>query len=162
MADRKNVLFLCTGNSVRSILAEGLLGHLGGDRFSAFSAGSEPAGTPHPAALSILADQGIDAGFARSKSWDEFAGPQAPQMDLIITVCTNAAGEVCPIWPGHPHSAHWGIDDPAAVTEPAAAVAAAFAAAFDRMYRRVGALLVLGNGPVADQMDAIRAIGDME
>ena len=141
MADRKNVLFLCTGNSARSILAEGLLGHLGGDRFSAFSAGSEPAGTPHPAALSILADQGIDAGFARSKSWDEFSGADAPHFDLIVTVCDNAASETCPVWPGRPATAHWGLPDPAAVEGDRDEIDAAFKATYDVFVQRLTQLL---------------------
>ena len=116
MTDRiRNVLFLCTGNSARSILAEALLNRDGARRFHAFSAGSQPKGEPHPAALALLGDQGFPLDGLRSKSWEEFAAPGAPQMDLIITVCDSAAGETCPIWPGHPTSAHWGIEDPAAV-----------------------------------------------
>jgi len=110
-----NVLFLCTGNSARSILAESVLAKEGGGRFRAFSAGSAPKGNPHPMALEVLKAYGFPHEGFRSKSWTEFNAPDAPQLDFIITVCDNAAGESCPVWPGKPISAHWGIEDPAAI-----------------------------------------------
>ncbi|MBC9032668.1 arsenate reductase ArsC [Sphingomonas sp. JC676] len=116
MSDRiYNVLFLCTGNSARSILAEAAMNKLGAGRFRAFSAGSFPKGEVHPMTLELLSSLHYPVEGLRSKSWDEFTGPDAPQLDFIFTVCDNAAGETCPIWPGRPVSAHWGIDDPAAV-----------------------------------------------
>ena len=137
-----NVLVLCTGNSARSILAEALFNHLGGGRFTAYSAGSQPSGTVNPVALETLDKHGVPLPEARSKSWDEFAAPDAPHMDFIFTVCASAAGEACPIWPGHPSTAHWGIADPAHV-EPLAARREAFATAYRQLARRIGAFVAL-------------------
>ena len=137
-----NVLVLCTGNSARSILAEALFNHLGGGRFKAYSAGSQPSGTVNPVALETLDRHGVPLPEARSKSWDEFAAPDAPHMDFIFTVCASAAGEACPIWPGHPSTAHWGIADPAHV-EPLAARREAFATAYRQLARRIGAFVTL-------------------
>lgn len=140
-----NVLVLCTGNSARSILGEALFNHLGKGRIRAFSAGSLPSGKVNPVALETLAAHGVpwpNGGHPRSKSWDEFSGPGAPNMDFIFTVCANAAGEVCPVWPGHPATAHWGIDDPAHV-EPLAARRAAFEVAYAELEKRIAAFLKL-------------------
>jgi protein-tyrosine-phosphatase len=137
-----NVLFLCTGNSARSILAEAIMNHVGGGRFRAWSAGSHPAGKVHPHALQLLQRLGISAGEARSKSWDEFAQPGAPRMDFIFTVCGNAAGELCPVWPGQPVTAHWGVEDPAAV-EGEPQKTNAFRQAFNVLEHRIRAFASL-------------------
>jgi arsenate reductase len=138
-----NVLFLCTGNSARSIMAEALLGALGKDRFAAYSAGSHPSGRVQPLAAELAAKLGYPPEKLRSKSWDEYAKPGAPQMDFVITVCDNAAGEVCPIWPGQPIAAHWGVADPAAVEGDEDTRRAAFREAFVILRRRVELLLAL-------------------
>jgi protein-tyrosine-phosphatase len=139
MSEPLNVLFLCTGNSARSILAEALLNRDGGGRFHAFSAGSFPKGAVHPMALEVLREGGFATAGLRSKSWDEFAGAGAPPLDLIVTVCDNAAGETCPVWPGHPARAHWGIADPAAVQGDGQR--AAFEEAYRLLDTRIAALL---------------------
>jgi arsenate reductase len=133
-----NVLFLCTGNSARSILAESILRKDGAGRFSAFSAGSTPKGAVHPMALSVLASIGYPVDGVRSKSWLEFAVPDAPVMDFVFTVCDNAAGEACPIWPGQPMTAHWGIEDPAAFEGTELEKRAAFLTAFRYLKNRIG------------------------
>jgi arsenate reductase len=132
-----NVLFLCTGNSARSILAECLLRQLGRGSFNAFSAGSFPKGEVHPFALRLLSEQGFSTEGLRSKSWNEFAMAQAPVMDFVFTVCDQAAGEVCPVWPGHPVTAHWGIPDPAAVDGSETERMLAFRDAFRALERRL-------------------------
>lgn len=159
----KRVLFLCTGNSARSVIAEGLLRHLGQGRYLSYSAGSQPTGTPNPAALDVLRAHDIDASFARSKSWDEFAAPDGDIIDIVITVCSNAAGEICPIWPGHPVTAHWGVDDPVAITSPPEEVAKAFQKTFDEMSRRINALLALDeNLDDVRFVQMLRAIGKID
>lgn len=137
-----NVLVLCTGNSARSILGEMLFEHRGKGRVRAYSAGSKPAGQVNPLALETLARHGVPSEGARSKSWDEFAAPGAPAIDFIFTVCGNAAAETCPVWPGHPATAHWGIPDPAHV-EPLGARRTAFEEAYEALDTRVRAFLAL-------------------
>ncbi len=132
-----NVLFLCTGNSARSIMAEAILARFGAGKFNAYSAGSFPKGAVHPRAIELLKRLNVKTDQFRSKSWDEFTGPSAPPLDFVITVCDNAAGEVCPIWPGQPISAHWGIPDPAAIEGSAAEIGAAFADAYARLQNRI-------------------------
>ncbi len=132
-----NVLFLCTGNSARSIMAERLIERWGGTPFRGFSAGSHPKGVVHPLALRTLADAGFSTDGLRSKSWDEFAQPQAPVMDFVFTVCDDAVGEICPVWPGQPITAHLGVPDPAAVTGSEMARAAAFRLAFRMLETRI-------------------------
>ncbi len=142
-AEAYNVLFLCTGNSARSIMAEALLNHRGAGRFRAYSAGSRPSGTPRPEALKQIESAGMSVEGLRSKSWDEFAAPGAPKMDFVFTVCDNAAKEPCPYWPGQPTTAHWGIPDPAAVQGTAEEIARAFREAFVVLDRRIGLFLAL-------------------
>ena len=156
-----NVLFLCTGNSARSILAESLLNSLGQGRFRGYSAGSFPKGQVHPKALELLKRMNLPSEGLRSKSWDEFAAPEAPPIDFIFTVCDNAAGEVCPIWPGKPMTAHWGIADPAAVEGSEADKAFAFRKALKELETRIKLFTEL---PIAslDPMtlrETLRAIG---
>ena len=138
-----NVLFLCTGNSARSIIAECVLNKLGRGRFRAFSAGSFPKGEVHPYAVELLRRQAFDTDALRSKSWNEFAAPGAPQLDFVFTVCDNARGEVCPIWPGQPMTAHWGIPDPAAATGTEAEVRLAFADAMRWLSNRINIFVSL-------------------
>jgi len=138
-----NVLFLCTGNSARSILAEAYLNTAGRGRFTAYSAGSHPGGKVNPFALELLQKNRIDVSGLRSKSWDEFARPGAPALDFVFTVCDNAAGEVCPLWPGQPISAHWGVQDPADVKGPEELRRKAFLRAFSELSTRINLLLSL-------------------
>ena len=141
MSRNYNVLFLCTGNSARSILAEAILNREGRGRFNAYSAGSYPKGAVHPQALRLLGELGFQTDGYRSKSWDEFATDGAPQLDFVFTVCDNAAGEACPLWPGQPMTAHWGIEDPAAVEGDGQA--RAFRNAFYSLQRRIQLFLAL-------------------
>ncbi len=164
-ADRVyNVLFLCTGNSARSILGEALLNHVGQGRFRAWSAGSTPKGKVHPLAIEALRKAGIPTDGLRSKGWEEFATADAPRMDFVFTVCDNAAGEVCPIWPGQPMSAHWGIEDPAAVEGPEFQQRAAFEDALRYLRNRIAVFI---NLPLAsiDRLaltSKLQGIGAME
>lgn len=138
-----NVLFLCTGNSARSILAESVLRKIGAGKFNAYSAGSQPKGNVNPMALDVLVGHKFPTEGLRSKSWDEFAGAEAPQLDFIFTVCDNAAGESCPVWPGKPMTAHWGIEDPAAVEGTDAEKRIAFTTALRYMKLRIAAFAAL-------------------
>jgi protein-tyrosine-phosphatase len=133
-----NVLFLCTGNSARSILAEALIGRLGGGRFRGFSAGSHPKGAVHPLALELLQSLGYATERCRSKGWEEFVRPGGPELDFVFTVCDDAAGEVCPVWPGSPVTAHWGVPDPAAVEGDAIARKRAFVSTYRMLEKRIG------------------------
>ena len=165
MTDRVyNVLFLCTGNSARSILGEVLLNQLGAGRFRGFSAGSHPKGAVHPLAIDVLNRNGLPTDGLRSKSWDEFATAEAPAMDFVFTVCDNAAGEACPIWPGQPMTAHWGIEDPAAVDGSDLEKRAAFNNAFRFMRNRIAAFVSLPLASI-DRMSLgakLKAIGEGE
>lgn len=138
-----NVLFLCTGNSARSIIGEAVLNHVGQGRFRGFSAGSTPQGEVNPMTLEVLRQAGIPTEGLRSKAWDEFATAAAPRMDFVFTVCDNAAGEACPVWPGQPMTAHWGIEDPVAVDGPGFRRRAAFEDALRFMRNRIGAFVNL-------------------
>ncbi|MEH6662308.1 MAG: arsenate reductase ArsC [Parasphingorhabdus sp.] len=156
-----NALFLCTGNSARSILAEAILQREGEGRFNALSAGSNPAGQVHPYALDLLETMGHPVAGLRSKNWDEFAGADAPDLDFVFTVCDNAAGETCPVWPGQPMTAHWGIADPAAATGSEAEKRAAFTEAYRMMFNRISLFLALPLESI-DQMslqNRLREIG---
>ena len=153
-----NVLFLCTGNSARSILAETILNREGKGRFKAYSAGSYPKGEVHPAALDLLRELSIPTDGLRSKSWDEFAVKSAPQLDFVFTVCDNAAGETCPIWPGQPMTAHWGIEDPAAVEGEGQRQA--FWNAYQAMQRRIQLFLALPLGSI-DELSLTNRLRDI-
>ncbi len=165
MTTRKfNVLFLCTGNTARSVLAEGILRKLGAEHFNAFSAGSQPKGVVNPFALKVLAAQDYPADGYRSKSWDEFASADAPKMDFVFTVCDSAAGEACPYWPGNPMTAHWGIEDPAAVEGTDIKKERAFNEAFRFMKNRISAFVALPLNKL-DEMSLqghLKKIGSME
>ncbi len=159
-----NVLFLCTGNSARSIMAEAILNKLGAGKFQAFSAGSQPKGQVHPGAKRLLQSLGYDTTPFRSKSWNEFAKPGAPPLDFVFTVCDNAAGETCPFWPGQPMTAHWGIPDPAAAEGSGAEIALAFKDAYRMLFQRIGIFTAL---PIRslDQLSLqakLKEIGQME
>lgn len=138
-----NVLFLCTGNSARSILAEAILNRVGAGRFKAYSAGSQPKGEVHPYALQLLRSLNHDTSFARSKSWEEFAAPGAPEMNFVFTVCDNAAMEACPVWPGQPMTAHWGVPDPAAAEGTEAEQHFAFAEVYRMLNNRISIFVSL-------------------
>ncbi len=144
MPDRVfNVLFLCTGNSARSVIGEAILNKVGAGRFRAYSAGSQPKGQVNPNTIKLLNGLGYDTSGFRSKSWAEFAKPGAPAMDFVFTVCDDAAGEACPVWPGQPMTAHWGIPDPAAASGTDAEIAQAFAEAYRMLNQRIGAFAAL-------------------
>jgi arsenate reductase (thioredoxin) len=152
-----SVLFLCTGNSARSILAEAILNRIGAGKFKAYSAGSQPKGRVHPHALQLLTSRGYETSGLGSKSWSVFAQPGAPALDFVFTVCDDAAGEACPVWPGQPVTAHWGIPDPAAVTGTDAQIAAAFNDAYRMLHRRIEAFAAL---PIA-ALDSITLYGKL-
>lgn len=157
-----NVLFLCTGNSARSIMAEALVATMGKGRFKGFSAGSKPGGKVNPFAIEQVKKTGYPVDNLRSKSWDEFAGPDAPHMDFIVTVCDNAAGEACPIWPGHPATAHWGFEDPAAVEGTDEEKRAAFEKIFKQIMARMNTFVSLPIAMLEKHMiqKEIQSIGD--
>ena len=164
MTQPYNVLFLCTGNSARSIIAEAILNALGQERFHAYSAGSQPTGTVNPHTLQLLQSLGYDTSPLRSKSWSEFAKPGAPALDFVFTVCDNAAGETCPLWPGQPMTAHWGVPDPAQARGSQAQIALAFKDTYRLLHQRIGIFTAL---PIAslDRLSLQRrlaAIGEIE
>jgi arsenate reductase len=159
-----NVLFLCTGNSARSIMAEAILNKLGAGKFRACSAGSQPRGQVHPETLRLLKDLGYDISGLRSKSWNEFAKPGAPPLDFAFTVCDAAAGETCPVWPGQPMTAHWGVPDPAEARGTPAQVALAYKDAYRMLYQRIGVFTALPIGSL-DQLSLqskLKEIGRMD
>jgi len=165
MADRLyNVLFLCTGNSARSIIAEAILNKQGTGRFRAYSAGSEPKGQVNPQTIQLLQSLDYDTTDFRSKSWSEFAKPGAPALDFVFTVCDNAAGETCPVWPGQPMTAHWGIPDPAEATGSPAEIALAFKDAYRMLFQRIGifAALPLRSLDQLSLQAKLKQIGRME
>lgn len=153
-----NVLFLCTGNSARSIIAEAILNREGNGRFRAFSAGSHPKGSVNPFTLRLLAGRGFDVSAFRSKAWDEFARPGAPPLDFVFTVCDDAAGEACPVWPGQPMTAHWGVPDPAKAVGSDAEIALAFASAYRMLSQRISLFTAL---PI-DSLDRITLGGRLK
>jgi arsenate reductase (thioredoxin) len=159
-----NVLFLCTGNSARSIMAEAILNKLGAGQFRAFSAGSQSKGRVHPEALRQLQSLGYDTSGFRSKSWSEFAEPGAPLLDFVFTVCDNAAGEACPVWPGQPMTAHWGVPDPAAAKGTPAEIALAFKDAYRMLHQRIGIFTALPLHAIdrLSLQNKLRNIGRME
>jgi len=159
-----NILFLCTGNSARSIMAEALATTMSKGRFKGFSAGSKPSGKVNPFAIEQVKKTGYPLDNLRSKSWDEFAAPDAPRMDFIITVCDNAAGEACPIWPGHPTTAHWGFEDPAAMEGSDEEKRAAFEKIFNQITTRMNAFVSLPMHTLDEQAirQEIRKIGEMQ
>ena len=159
-----NVLFLCTGNSARSIMAEAILSKMGAGKFRAYSAGSQPKGRVHPETLKLLTGLGYDTSGCRSKSWSEFANPGAPVLDFVFTVCDNAAGEACPVWPGQPMTAHWGIPDPAEAKGNPAEVALAFKDAYRMLHQRIGVFtaLPLRSLDKISLQSKLREIGSME
>ena len=160
-----NILFLCTGNSARSVIAEAIANQIGAGKFTAYSAGSMPTGTINPNTIALLGRMGLPTAGLRSKAWDEFARPSAPELDFVITVCDNAAGEVCPIWPGQPMTAHWGVPDPAAVEGPPVEIALAFNETYRLLNNRIG---LFNDLPIASldrlslkrRMDEIGAAAD--
>ena len=159
-----NVLFLCTGNSARSVMAEAILNKIGAGQFRAYSAGSQPKGRVHPETIQLLHALGYETSGFRSKSWKEFSKPGAPALDFVFTVCDNAAGETCPVWPGQPMTAHWGVPDPAEATGSAAEIALAFKDAYRMLSQRIGvfAALPIRNLDQLSLQNKLREIGRRE